>query len=188
MNNVNFFQIYVTLYIREILTFVSPYTMALTTIKNITMNNEEQVEILNTLIVINNDRIEGYETASEDTEESDLKKLFADLQHTSQKCKSELISEVQRLGGTPDEGTRITGKFFRVWMDVKAALTGNDRKAILNSCEYGENVAVETYDDALRNNMEELTSPQQTMLSMHQAMLKADHSTVKGMIAILEQA
>jgi hypothetical protein len=33
--------------------------------------------------------------------------------------------------GTPEEGTRITGKFFRVWMDVKAALTNKDRKAIL---------------------------------------------------------
>jgi len=29
-------------------------------------------------------------------------------------------------------------------MDVKAALTGKDRKAILNSCEYGEGWATNT--------------------------------------------
>ena len=40
VNNINFFQIYVTLYIWEILTFVSPYTMALTTIKK--FNNEQR--------------------------------------------------------------------------------------------------------------------------------------------------
>ncbi len=151
------------------------------------MNNEAQIEVLNTLIVINNDRIEGYETASAETEESDLKKLFADLQQTSQQCKGELIGEVQKLGGMHEEGTKITGKFFRVWMDVKAALTGNDRKAILNSCEYGENVAQETYDDALRNNIEELNAEQKTMLTAQQAMLKTDHETVKGLIAMLEQ-
>jgi hypothetical protein len=33
------------------------------------MKIEKTVEVLNTLITINNDRIEGYETASEETEE-----------------------------------------------------------------------------------------------------------------------
>jgi hypothetical protein len=32
--------------------------------------------VLNTLIIINNDRIEGYETAAKETEEQDLKVLF----------------------------------------------------------------------------------------------------------------
>jgi len=35
--------------------------------------------VLNTLIENNNDRIEGYETASNETEEQDLKTLFAQL-------------------------------------------------------------------------------------------------------------
>ncbi len=151
------------------------------------MNNEAQIEVLNTLIVINNDRIEGYETASTETEETDLKNLFADLQQTSRQCKGELIEEVLKLGGMHEEGTKITGKFFRVWMDVKAALMGNDRKAILNSCEYGENVAQETYDDALRNNVEELNAAQKAMLTAQQRLLKTDHETIKGLIAMLEQ-
>lgn len=33
-------------------------------------------------------------------------------------------------------------------MDVKAALTGKDRKAILNSCEYGEDIAKDSYEKA----------------------------------------
>ena len=104
------------------------------------MDNEKSIDVLNTLIEINNDRIEGYETASKETDEEDLRTLFSQLMQTSESCKKELVNEVLELGGTPVEGTKTTGKFFRAWMDVKAALTNKDREAILNSCEHGEDV------------------------------------------------
>src|SRR6476660_2665953 len=93
-----------------------------------TMKTEKTIDVLNELIQINNDRIEGYRTASEETEESDLKSFFSELKATSINNNSELRSEVTRLGGTPTDETKITGKFFRVWMDVKAAITGKNRK------------------------------------------------------------
>jgi len=145
------------------------------------MENEKTIEVLNTLITINNDRIEGYETATKETEEQDLKTLFAHFTATSQKCKQELEAEVKKLGGEPAEGTKTTGKFFRVWMDVKAALTGKDRKAILNSCEYGEDVAKDTYKKALENDLENLNADQQTMIRAQHTLLKADHNQVKSM-------
>lgn len=145
------------------------------------MENEKTIDALNILITINNDRIEGYETASKETEEQDLKTLFAQFSATSQKCKQQLTNEVSKLGGTPAEGTLISGKFFRVWMDVKAALTGKDRKAILNSCEYGEDVAKGTYKKALENELENLNAEQQTMLKAQHNLLKADHDKVKSM-------
>ena len=145
------------------------------------MNNEKTIEVLNTLVQINNDRIEGYETASKETEEQDLKTVFAQFSATSQKCKHELEAEVKKLGGEPTEGTRTTGKFFRVWMDVKAALTGKDRKAILNSCEYGEDVAKDTYEKVLENEVENLNAEQQTMLKAQHTLLKTDHDKVKSM-------
>lgn len=145
------------------------------------MEKEKTVAVLNTLITINNDRIEGYETAGKETEEEDLKTLFAHFSATSEKCKMELANEVSKLGGTVAEGTLTTGKFFRVWMDVKAALTGKDRKAILNSCEYGEDVAKDTYEKALENDLENLNAEQQTMLKAQHTLLKADHDKVKSM-------
>lgn len=81
---------------------------------------EKEIEVLNTLITINNDRIEGYETASKETEELDLKNLFAQFIATSKKCKQELVKEVNMLGGKEVEGTTTSGNFFRAWMDVKA--------------------------------------------------------------------
>ncbi len=143
------------------------------------MDNEKTVDVLNTLIEINNDRIEGYETASKETDEEDLKRLFSHMIETSTTCRQELTEEVERLGGTPIEGTKITGKFFRAWMDVKAALTGKDYKAILNSCEYGEDVAVDTYDTALKNDEEHLGLEQRTMIVEQRERIKADHDAIK---------
>ena len=145
------------------------------------MDNEKTIEVLNSLIVINNDRIEGYETASKETEAGDLKSLFSDFQQTSFTCKSELISEVNRLGGTPEEGTRVSGKFFRVWMDVKAALTGNDIKFILDSCEQGEDVALEAYEDALAEENLSTNMNLKDLFNKHHTALKADRDKVKHM-------
>lgn len=145
------------------------------------MDNEKTLDVFNTLIEINNDRIEGYETASKETKETELQNLFYKLSQTSQKNKAELVQEVIKMGGTPIEGTRITGKFFRVWMDVKAALTGNNRKMILDSCEYGEDVAIDVYKDQLKSNFEALTSLQQIMLQAQLLLLKTDHDTVKSL-------
>lgn len=143
------------------------------------VENEKTIDVLNKLVEINNDRIEGYETAASETDEQDLKILFAELSGTSQKCRQELINEIISLGGEPTDSTRTTGKFFRVWMDVKAALTGKDRKAILNSCEYGEDHAVSTYNDVLEDDIEYLNYAQQTMIKDQYALIKADHDRVK---------
>lgn len=145
------------------------------------MEKEKAIEVLNSLITINNDRIEGYETASKETEEYDLKALFTQFISTSQNCKRELVREVNSMGGEVAEGTKVSGKFFRMWMDVKVALTSNDRKAILNSCEYGEDEALETYENALQNDLKYLSSVQQTMVIAQTSLLRADHDRVKAM-------
>lgn len=143
------------------------------------MDNSKTVKVLNTLITINNDRIEGYETASKETEELDLKSLFAQLSETSIKCKSELEKEVLKLGGKPDEGTLVSGKFFRVWMDVKAALTGKDRKVILNSCEYGEDIAKATYEKVITQDADVLSNEQKMFIQAQHKLLVLDHHKVK---------
>jgi uncharacterized protein (TIGR02284 family) len=145
------------------------------------MDEDKSIDVLNKLITINNDRIEGYDKASAETDEQDLKTLFDGFSETSRRCKTELVNEVEKLDGTIAEGTKTTGKFFRVWMDAKAALTGKDRKAILNSCEFGEDKAVETYDKVLTDHDSGLTAQQQTLVKGQRALIKADHDTVKSL-------
>ena len=143
------------------------------------MEKNKSIDVLNDLITINNDRIQGYETAMDETMEQDLKSLFSELKQTSQTCKQELVQEVIKLGGTPEDGTRMDGKIYRIWMDVKAAVTGNDRKAILNSCEYGEDVAVHTYEKIMKDKSSDLTPEQLRMVNAQHTMIKADHDRVR---------
>jgi uncharacterized protein (TIGR02284 family) len=84
------------------------------------------------------------------------------------------------LAGMPAEGTKTAGKFFRVWMDVKSALTGKDRKVILNSCEIGEDVAKDTYKKALGNDLENLNAELQSMIQAQYILLAADRDKVKS--------
>ncbi len=143
------------------------------------MKDNETVDVLNKLLEINNDRLEGYETALKETDEHDLKTLFAELARTSGKCITELTDEIRGMNGEPVEGTKVSGKFFRAWMDVKAALTGKDRKAILSSCEFGEDKAVDAYEKVLRDDLEHLSSLQQDLIMSQFALIKADHDKVR---------
>lgn len=152
------------------------------------MEKEKSIKVLNILITINNDRIKGYETASEATEEQALKTLFKRFIRTSQKCKQELAREVISVGGEEADGTKTSGKFFRVRMDVKAALTGKDRRAILNACKNGENEAKDTYDKVLKNDLEYLNSEQQSIVGNQKSLLNADRKHIKSLVNELELA
>lgn len=66
-------------------------------------------------------------------------------------------------------------------MDLKAALTGNDSKAILSASEYGEDVAMKAYLDVL-NNREDLGDSCLVQLIEGQlAEIRAGHNRVKAM-------
>lgn len=149
------------------------------------MKTEKTIDVLNSLIEINNDRIYGYETASKEAEETDLKMMFLHATETSIKCKEQLVAEVKRLGGKPTESTTTSGKIYRLWMDVKASVTGKDRKVILDSCVFGEDAAIETYKEALSKD-EDLTSDQQMMIEEQLLLIKADRDKAKKMLDLIE--
>ena len=142
--------------------------------------NEKIVNVLNTLVEINNDRIEGYELAAKETDELDLKGLFNGMAAKSRMLNNQLANEVRKNGGKPTESTTLLGKVFRVWMDFKATLTGKDRKAILVSCEFGEDAAQETYADAIKNG-NDLPSDIMKLITDQKAQLSEDHNRVKSL-------
>ncbi len=145
------------------------------------MRIDKTVDALNRLVEINNDRIEGYETAAGETDEQALKTLFGRFALASHTCREELANEISSLEGMPTEGTKTSGKIFRAWMDVKAALTSNDRKAILNSCEFGETNALETYEHVLKHDRKHLGSHHISMINKQMSLLRRDHYEVSAM-------
>ena len=142
-------------------------------------NNEKVCETLNDLIQINNDRIEGYERASKETDDvdADLRALFGRMADESRQYNAELTAAVTRQGCEPATDTTVRGKIYRVWMDVKATFTGKDRKSVLSSCEYGEDAAQRAYESALKE--EELTGDFRDLVMRQKAALKASHDLIR---------
>jgi len=66
----------------------------------------KSAEVLNSLLTINNDRIQGYKTAIDETTDADLKSLFSQFIQTSQSAKKELEAAL-RSKPAKDEESKI---------------------------------------------------------------------------------
>ena len=137
--------------------------------------------VLNDLVEINNDRINGYEKAIKelDNSDADLRSLFSELIAQSQQCKSELSAEVRAAGEDVEQGTTASGKIYRAWMDVKAAFSGDTRKAVLESCEFGEDAAQKAYEMALKED--DLHPHLRQLILDQKSRLKASHDKIKAL-------
>lgn len=144
------------------------------------METQKIAASVNELIVINNDRYEGYKTAASETKEQDLKDLFGKFSAQSRQFAEELRAFVPAEKEPAPNETKNSGKLYRVWMDIKSAMTGHDRKAILSSCEFGEDVAKKTYDDVIEH-AEELPSAALELIRKHRMELQKGHDTVKSL-------
>lgn len=141
---------------------------------------EKTTKALRELIIINNDRTEGYQRAAEEAKDGDLKIMFGKFSSQSKRFAEELSSFVTFDDVPEEDKTTNSGKLYRVWMDMKAALAGNNRKAVLTSCEFGEDVAKKTYDTVLENT-EDIPSDALAVIRRQRTELQAAHDSVKSM-------
>jgi uncharacterized protein (TIGR02284 family) len=144
-------------------------------------SSKEIIEVLNDLIKINNDRIEGYDKAIENAKTIDigLQTIFSKMKSESIKYTAELHNRILQLGGEPTDNTTVSGKLYRAWMDVKATFTGKDRKSLLDACEYGEDAAQKAYKDAIEE--EGLPADIRDLISEQKRSLRRSHDEIKAM-------
>lgn len=144
------------------------------------MANTALAEVLNDLIQINNDRIEGYEKALAETDkaDADLKGIFTKMISQSRENLGQLNSYVTKLGETPATGTTLSGKVYRVWMDVKSAFNSKERESALELSERGEDAAQKAYKEALASDANMSTEARQ-LITSQQASLKTSHDLIK---------
>lgn len=145
------------------------------------METQKTATAINDLIVINNDRYEGYKTAADEIKDSDLKAMFTEFSNQSKQFAAELKKFVPASEEPADKNeTKNSGKLYRLWMDFRSAITGHDRKAILSSCEFGEDAAKKTYDDVMKNS-EDLPTEAMDVIRRQRTELQKGHDTVKSM-------
>ncbi len=144
-------------------------------------NQNEITGVINDLIKINNDRIEGYQKALEETKDTDvdLRAIFREMADQSMKYVNELTQEVARFGGDATTSTTLSGKVYRVWMDLKAAVTGKSRQTVLENCEFGEDVAQKAYETALESD-NYMTTELRQMIASQKSALKASHDLIRN--------
>src|SRR6476659_7737201 len=113
-------------------------------------DRKDEISTLNTLIATLIDSVNGYEDAASNLEgDSRLTQLFRERAGERQRAVEDLRSEVRRLGGNPEDDGSFMGKTHQRFLDLKAAITGHDEKAIINEVERGEDYLKEKFETAL---------------------------------------
>jgi uncharacterized protein (TIGR02284 family) len=113
---------------------------------------DEAISTLNTLIETLKDGKNGFETAAADMKDAKVKTIFLECARERSKLAGELQAEVTRMGGQPEQSGSVAASAHRGWINIKSALGGGE-KAILDEAERGEDVAVKSFEKALKENL-----------------------------------
>ena len=140
--------------------------------------NDDCISTLNDLIETCKDGANGFKEAAEGVTDADVKALF--LQYATQRetFASELQAEVKALGGDPETSGSTAASLHRGWMNIKSAVVGNDRKAILQECERGEDSAKAAYEKAGECG---LTGTAATVVARQQPAIQEAHDRIKAL-------
>jgi len=110
-----------------------------------------EISTLNTLIATLIDSVTGYEDAAANSDAGRFEEMFRQRANERQQCVDDLRAEVRRLGGNPEDDGSFMGKTHQRFLDLKAAITGRDEKAIINEVERGEDYLKEKFETALNS-------------------------------------
>lgn len=120
---------------------------------NTAMSNEDVISTLNNLIETCKDGQNGFQTAAEGVENSNVKSVFYEFSQQRSKFAGELQTLVRELGGDPENSGSVSATLHRGWINIKSAVTGKDDHSILSEAERGEDAAKKAYTDAAAMNL-----------------------------------
>jgi uncharacterized protein (TIGR02284 family) len=113
--------------------------------------NDHDISTLNSLIATTLDSVQGYEESAKDSEGGRFASLFTARAGERRQVASDLQAEVRRLGGEPSDGGTALGGAHRMFVNLKAAITGRDDQAVVNEVERGEDHIKAKFEDALKD-------------------------------------
>lgn len=137
------------------------------------------IRTLNGLIATTLDSAEGYRTAIADTESHRFADIFRSRAAERDQVVQQLRGEVSRLGGTPeDSGTLLAGA-HRAFLNLKAAITGNDDAAVVSTVEDGEDHIKAKYEAAMADDG--VSAPMQAVISTAYQSVRAGHDQMRDL-------
>jgi uncharacterized protein (TIGR02284 family) len=143
-----------------------------------TATNDDVISTLNNLIETCRDGQNGFQTAAEGVQNSNLKSTFYEFGQQRAKFVGELQTLVRELGGDPEDSGSVAASLHRGWINIKSTITGQDDAAILNEAERGEDIAKNAYKEAL-----ELSLPSNVLSVVQQQYtdVQAAHDKVRDL-------
>ena len=116
-------------------------------------DNDETISVLNDLIETCKDGEYGFHSSAQHVRNADLRELFEKRAAQCRQSADELRRHVVQLGGNPEDDGSVSGAVHRGWVALRGALSGYSDLAMLEECERGEDAALESYTDALQNDL-----------------------------------
>jgi uncharacterized protein (TIGR02284 family) len=116
------------------------------------MKNTKTISVLNDLLQITNDRIQGFEKVEGKIWEKypDIKEEYDRMISQSKLMKTELINLINDKGGEPQDSPSVAGTIHRAWIDIKNSFTiGTIEESTLSNVVFGEKAAINAYEQAL---------------------------------------
>src|SRR5262245_50847372 len=83
------------------------------------MDNSKVISTLNGLIETLKDGEQGFKTAAEGLNDTQVKTMFQQYSRQRGEMARELQGEVRRLGGDPEKSGSVSGAAHRGWMNIK---------------------------------------------------------------------
>lgn len=124
------------------------------------MTDQQTVKVLSSLYRMIEAGEKGYAVSAANVANRGLKVLFKSYAQQRSDFGSEILAEMQRLGGNAKPNSSIRGVIHRGRINIFAALTiGSEErdKVILNEIIFGERVALNTYEKALKKDLDQET-------------------------------
>ncbi|HWI84876.1 MAG TPA: PA2169 family four-helix-bundle protein [Sphingomonas sp.] len=141
--------------------------------------NDHDISTLNSLIATTIDSIEGYAASAEDAENGRYASLFTARADERRQVASLLQAEVRRLGGEPSEGGTALGGAHRLFVNLKAAVTGQDDQAVVNEVERGEDHIKAKFEDAIKD--QELSAETRAVIEAGYRSVREGHDQMRDL-------
>lgn len=142
------------------------------------MSQNKVISTLNNLIETCKDGAEGFQTAAGGLKDAQVKTQFLEYSRQREQMVRELQEEVRRLGGTPEQSGSVSGTMHRGWINIKSAVTGKDDSSIIAEAERGEDVAKEAYENALKEQLPDMT---RALVQRQSTLVRAAHDRVRAL-------
>lgn len=116
------------------------------------MENSKTISVLNDLLHIINDRLEGFEKVEGKVWEKNhkLQDQYEHITSQTKIMKNEIIDLITHRGGNAADSASLSGSLHRVWIDLKNSfIVGHLEESTLQNAIFGENAAIQAYQKAL---------------------------------------